>query len=278
MSLEHEEAQAASASAPASDAAPALTLETAYVSRIGRRSRNEDACGYWHSEQAGCWVVSDGAGGHGSGDRAAQIVVSTVLERFSQAQAVDDVQAAALLEAAQQAVMGEKRAHPEGDNMHATAAVLLIDLQAGNAVWSHVGDTRIYLFRNGRVLHQTRDHSLVQGMIDAGYGNPDMIRTHPQRSLLTSAIGHEEGLTLDVSGTPLALETDDAFLICTDGWWEYVDEADMLTCLHDSQSSADWLERMALIIAEHDTARSDNYTAIAVRARISEDPTTVLRI
>lgn len=254
-----------------------MDLQTAYISRIGRRQRNEDACGYWTSAQGCCWVVSDGAGGHGSGDRAAQIVVSTILARFAADPEVSEARAVALLEGAQAAVMAEKRAHPEGDNMHATAALLLIDAERADAVWSHAGDTRIYLFRDGRVLHQTRDHSLVQNMIDAGYGNVDMIRSHPQRSLLTSAIGNAEDFTLGVSGAPVSICTGDSFLICSDGWWEYIDEAQMLAELHASNSCADWLARMADIVGAHDNPQSDNYTAIAIQAARGESETTILR-
>ncbi|MDO9600220.1 MAG: protein phosphatase 2C domain-containing protein [Azoarcus sp.] len=253
-----------------------MDLQTAYISRIGRRKRNEDACGYWTSEQGCCWVVSDGAGGHGSGDRAAQIVVSTVLERFAANPEVSETHAVALLEAAHAEVMAEKRANPEGDNMHATAALLLIDAVRQEAVWSHVGDTRIYLFGHGQMLHQTRDHSLVQGMIDAGYGDLDMIRSHPQRSLLTSAIGHADDLTLSVSGAPLHIGADDTFLICTDGWWEYIDEARMMTELHAATSCTDWLKRMADIVGAHDNPHSDNYTAVAVRGAAAENETTIL--
>lgn len=253
-----------------------LDLQTAYISRIGRRKRNEDACGYWTSDHGCCWIVSDGAGGHGSGDRAAQIVVSTVLQQFSTTPEVGDGQAIALLEAAQAAVMAEKNANPGGDNMHATAALLLIDATRRVAVWSHVGDTRIYLFRNRELVHQTRDHSLVQSMIDAGYGDAGMIRTHPQRSLLTSAIGNADELALSVSGAPLAISPGDTFLICSDGWWEYVDEASMAAELAASPSAAEWLERMAAIVERHDNQHSDNYTAVAIQVRKAEDEITVL--
>lgn len=253
-----------------------LDLQTAYISRIGRRKRNEDACGYWTSPQGCCWIVSDGAGGHGSGDRAAQIVVSTVLERFSAHPEVSEAHAIGLLEAAQAAVMAEKHANPGGDDMHATAALLLIDAARREAVWSHVGDTRIYLFRNRELIHQTRDHSLVQSMIDAGYGDAAMIRTHPQRSLLTSAIGNADDLALSVSGAPVAIAPGDAFLICSDGWWEYVDEARMAAELGAGGSATDWLERMAAVVEAHDNHHSDNYTAVAVKAYRAEDEITVL--
>ena len=92
------------------------------------------------------------------------------------------------------------------DDMHATAVALLIDPRQGLAVWGHVGDSRIYLFRRGHLAYQTRDHSLVQNMIDAGFGSVAMIRTHPKRSLLTSAIGAKESIALSVSAEPLVLQ------------------------------------------------------------------------
>jgi PPM family protein phosphatase len=253
-----------------------LDLQTAYLSRTGRRKRNEDACGYWTSAAGCCWVVSDGAGGHGSGDRAAQLVVSSVLDGFSRQAEVSENAAISLLEAAQAAVMAEKAAHPEGDDMHATAAILLIDAQRCEAVWSHVGDTRIYLFREHVLQHQTRDHSMVQNMINAGYCSPEMSRNHPMRSLLTSAIGDAGNLELTVSGPPIAVGPGDAFLICSDGWWEYVDEQGMASELATAGSAAEWLERMAARVEAHDNPLSDNYSAITLLLDKAEIETTVI--
>jgi serine/threonine protein phosphatase PrpC len=114
-------------------------------------------------------------------------------------------------------------------------------------------------------------------MIDAGYGNADMIRTHPQRSLLTSAIGSNSGeLALSVSGSPVVIEEGDAFLMCTDGWWEYVDEPTMERMLQHADSAQEWLERMAAWVRQSDDAHSDNFTAIGVQAGDLEPVTTVI--
>lgn len=253
-----------------------IEFKTSYISETGRRQRNEDACGYWSSEQGCCWVVSDGAGGHGSGDKASRIVVSAVLEKFSAAPIVSEDYVIALLEAAHATVMAEKQANPGGDDMHATVTVLLIDPATCAAVWGHVGDSRVYLFRQRKLAHQTRDHSLVQGMIDAGYGNSEMIRTHPQRSLLTSAIGNSGELALSVSGRPVIIEEGDAFLLCTDGWWEYVDEKQMESLLQDAETAEEWLGLMAQQVKASDNDHSDNYTAITVQAGDLEPVTTVI--
>jgi serine/threonine protein phosphatase PrpC len=250
-----------------------LDVQTCYLSELGGRSRNEDACGYWTSENGSCWVVSDGAGGHGSGDVASRLVVSTVLKRFAAHPRVDPDEAAALLQAANDVVIREKTTGGTTDDMHATAVILLIDPHSGVAVWGHVGDTRIYLFRRGRVAYQTRDHSLVQNMIDAGYGNADMIRSHPQRSLLTSAIGSKEAISLSVSAEPMQLMPGDVFLMCTDGWWEYVEEPEMERILDESGSSEQWLAGMQALICSRAPVENDNYTAVCVRMA---DETTII--
>lgn len=252
-----------------------IETQTAYLSRIGGRRRNEDACGYWSSAQGCCWVVSDGAGGHGSGDVASRMVVSTVLERFAATPRVDAEFAVALLETAHQTVMAAKQAKG-ADDMHATCVLLLIDPQGERAVWAHAGDSRLYLFRDGRLAYQTRDHSLVQSMIDAGYGTTDMIRSHPQRSLLTSAIGNAGELELSVSGDPLPLRLDDVFLLCSDGWWEYVEEAQMQALLHDADTMQGWLERSAAQIEAQAGKDNDNYTAVAVCVKADDSPETVI--
>ncbi len=253
-------------------------MQTCFLSETGGRSRNEDACGYWTSDEGCCWVVSDGAGGHGSGDVASRLVVSTVLRQFSAHPRVEPDEASTLLQAANDAVVREKTNGNTRDDMHATAVLLLIDPRRGLAVWGHVGDTRIYLFRRGRVAYQTRDHSLVQNMIDAGYGSTDMIRTHPQRSLLTSAIGSVESLPLSVSAEPLALQVGDVFLLCTDGWWEYVEESDMERLLGESASCEGWLASMGALVRSRAPAENDNYTAVCVSMadEPDSDETTVI--
>ena len=250
-----------------------LELQTCFLSELGGRKRNEDACGYWTSDEHCCWVVSDGAGGHGSGDVASKLVVSTTLKLFSTHPSVAPDDAVNLLQAANDAVVTEKTSGATVDDMHATAVILLIDRSRALAVWGHVGDTRIYLFRRGRVAYQTKDHSVVQNMIDAGYGSVDMIRTHPQRSLLTSAIGSSEAISLSVSAEPMAIQPGDVFLMCTDGWWEYVEEPEMERLLDESRSPEEWLAEMGEAIRRRAPVENDNYTAVCVK--MTEETTII---
>ena len=251
-------------------------LSSAYVSRVGGRKRNEDACGYWTSDAGCCWVVSDGAGGHGGGDIASRLVVKTILERFAANPSVSGEAVVSLLQSAHDEVMNAKEAEPQVGDMHATCVLLLIDRATGLAVWGHAGDSRAYLFRQGQLVFQTRDHSLVQSMIDAGYGSVDMIRSHPQRSLLTSAIGNAGELLVSVSEAPVELDAGDVFLLCSDGWWEALDESRMLQELLVASDMDAWLENMAGRIEANAKNGHDNFTGLAVQIRIPDDEVTVL--
>ncbi|KAB2963036.1 PP2C family serine/threonine-protein phosphatase [Zoogloea sp.] len=253
-----------------------IALETAYLSKPGGRGYNEDACGFWSNDSAACWVVSDGAGGHGSGDIASRLVVSSILEAFSANPSVSSERAIELLRHANDAVIHAKQSGVTKDDMHATVALLMVDRATDSAIWGHAGDTRIYLFRDGDIAYRTRDHSLVQSFIDAGYGNVGDIRTHPQRSLLTSAIGSAETVELSVASSLVALKPGDAFLICTDGWWEYVDEAYMLSQLEAAPEAEDWLVGMARQVERVAKAENDNFSAVGVFYG-DRQPTTVIR-
>jgi PPM family protein phosphatase len=243
-----------------------LAIESAEQSHTGGRKRNEDFCGNWQNMDVACWCISDGAGGHGSGDVASRLVVAHVLNTFAAQPEVSAERVVALLEGAHAALM-EAKSVQGADNMHATCSVLLIDRAKSLVSWGHVGDSRIYLFRNGQLAFQTRDHSLVQNMIDAGYGDAEMIRTHPQRSLLTSAIGNSGELAVSVSGDPAPLAAGDVFLMCTDGWWEYVQEPFMQSALAETPSLNDWLSRMAAVVTQTAGEGNDNFTAVAVALR-----------
>lgn len=254
-----------------------LAIKTTFTSQTGKRQRNEDTCGYWTSDKGCCWVVSDGAGGHGSGDVASQLAVHTMLEQFEARPDVGEEAVTALTTGAHSAVMAHKRRNPKGDDMHATVAVLLIDAQTREAVWAHVGDTRIYLFRQRRMVLHTRDHSLVQQLIDAGYGNEDIIRSHPQRNMLTSAIGSSDDMAISVSGAPILVEEGDLFLICSDGWWEYVEERLMEQMLEDAANVDEWINAMAQRVEASAKENADNYTAMAVLVGELEEVATLIK-
>ena len=250
--------------------APALQLELAILSRQGGRDYNEDACGHWHSNERLCCVVADGAGGHGGGDIASRLVVRYIIERCGQAP-VDSAEAVhALIVDANRELLAQRVPDSVRQDMHTTVVALFVDLARGRALWGHAGDSRLYAFRDGALALHTRDHSLVQSLVDAGMLAPEGLRTHPQRSELLSALGtQDDELQVAASESPWPLQAGDVFLLCTDGLWEYVDDAELQDSLAGAFDPDAWLaelEARVLRNAAH-KPRHDNFSALAVWIR-----------
>lgn len=249
-----------------SEAAPVL-LSWARISDIGMRASNQDALGEALCGPLSCFVIADGAGGHEGGEVAARIVVSAVLGGFKRAPAFSPSD---LLGYAARAVAevrtGQQSARQHAD-MSATMCTLLIDGATGHALWTHLGDTRIYLFRAARLLAMSTDHSLTQQLIDAGYAKAELLRQHPQRNVLYAAVGAENDIEFAITEQALALQPGDALLMCSDGLWEWVHEAEMESTLAASGASEQWLREMCRI-AEVGVAASgkqrDNFSAYAI--------------
>lgn len=239
-------------------------MEIAVLSKCGGREYNEDACGYWTSDTLCCWVVSDGAGGHGGGDVASKLTVSSILKDFSNGSGMSPAAIEQALERANRSVIEHQRDERRLRHMHATVTLLLVDPLAQRALWGHVGDSRIYCFRGGKVIMQTRDHSVLQSVIDGGVMDPVVLRNHPQRNVLLHALGSEEEFKAEVAQSPLALREGDAFLLCTDGLWEYVEEAAMERALVHAGSAQEWLDMMEAELLRHVKPGNDNYSAAAV--------------
>lgn len=241
-----------------------MQLEVSVLSDRGGRERNEDAYGVWSSD-GGCFcVVSDGAGGHGGGDTASKLAVRTILAAFQDDPVSSPANVEASLRAAHAALIAQQAADPKLQAMRATATVLAVDTFRHTAAWGHVGDTRLYGFRNRRVVAQTKDHSVVQQMVDAGFVTPAALRESAQRSRLFAALGHAECHAPTVGESAYELAAGDAFLLCTDGFWEYIDEAAMERALMAATSAADWLRAMEREVLAAAGPGQDNFSALAV--------------
>ena len=240
-------------------------LAVSAISRTGSRSQNEDACGYWTSEASSCFVVSDGAGGHAGGAIASEIAVKTVLGSFSEAPSFGINRAKSVIAAADQALREGRGRSIELADMTATVAVLFLNGAGSRALWAHLGDTRIYVFRRGRAHQLTRDHSVVQNLVDAGYLAPEGLRTHPDRSLLLAALGIDnEGAAPAISEVEFETNEGDAFLLCSDGLWEGINEAEMEDALLHAESVEDWLSGLEQRVVKRNKPSQDNYTALAI--------------
>ena len=247
-----------------------LALEVALLSERGGRSINEDACGHWHSERRLCCVLADGAGGHGGGDVASRLAVRHVLDAFSAGAVESRDGLVAVVRDANRALLAGRALDVRCASMHTTVVCLVVDYVARSAEWAHAGDSRLYRFSNGRLAERTRDHSLVQSLVDAGLLTEAGMRTHAKRSELRSALGVSEAeLEVAGGGTREPIGPGDAFLLCSDGVWEHVGDAQLESLLRRAASPDAWLRGIETAVGEATRGRRshDNFTALAVWAR-----------
>jgi serine/threonine protein phosphatase PrpC len=240
-----------------------MPFTTDRITRVGGRQQNEDACGDLLLNDVGCWVVADGLGGHRGGETASSLAVQAVLASF-RANPQPSVSALqAHVDAAQQAVVRVQKEQPGLLGMRTTLVVLIADSR--QALWAHVGDSRLYCLDSGRIAFCTKDHSVVQAMVNAGELSPREARHDENRNRLLRSLGNSNGnVRAELVDQPRTLYKGTAFLLCTDGFWENVLETEMEIDFAKADIPRDWLGKMETRLLERTTDNSDNYTAMAV--------------
>ncbi|MBL8173810.1 MAG: serine/threonine-protein phosphatase [Bryobacterales bacterium] len=234
------------------------------ISRTGGREVNQDAAEHCAAGDLACWVLADGLGGHGSGEEASRLAAAAVMEAFRAQAECSPSALLAYIGFARNAVLKRQEENAIFSGMRTTLVILVSDMR--QALWAHVGDTRLYLFRDGQLARQTLDHSVPQAMVDARQLDAVGIRHHEDRNRLLRSIGGREEVRATIEETPHPLRPGDAFLLCSDGFWEYVTETAMEVDLAKSAAPAEWLRYMELRIRADAPADQDNYSAVAIFA------------
>jgi serine/threonine protein phosphatase PrpC len=237
-------------------------FQTARVSEVGGRPNNEDFCGFLQVNSSTCWAVADGLGSHNAGELASKAAVETVLESFRQNPELSAAAIEGHVSAAQEAILNMQRNDPATAGMRTTLVMLISDSR--QALWAHIGDSRLYRFQACGLVTQTEDHSVPQSLAKAGEISPGQIRGHADRNRLLRALGDSGPARASVLATPVLLSDTDAFLLCTDGFWEYVLEIEMLADLVASSSPQGWLDRATVRLRQRAWGEYDNYTALAI--------------
>ena len=237
------------------------------ISKTGGRDNNEDSAISVEANHNYCFVVADGLGGHGKGEVASQLVVEVFEREFTENFAIDEGFLASTFQKAQNEVVELQQLQKETGGMKTTAVVLTI--ARGECSWGHIGDSRLYIFDKNRVKLRTLDHSVPQMLVAAGAIKEKHISTHPDRNRILRAIGGEgDSPKYELAQYNLSLEECQAFLLCTDGFWEHITEKKMCKLLKRSKTVKEWLDAMVEEVEKNGTGRNmDNYTAIAIKTQ-----------
>ena len=244
-----------------------MRIEYADLSLVGDREDNQDRVTVSATEQAALLVVIDGMGGHSDGSRAADTALKSLLESFRQTPPP-------LFDPLGFLHMSLSRAHDDvaklgnGQSIdtrpRATTAICLV--QEGAAFWAHIGDSRVYHLRHGKILTRTRDHSHVELLLREGKITEEELPTHPMRNFVECCLGGDPAIPeMTVSGRHL-LEPGDVLLLCTDGIWANLRDSDIAGFFRDdNQELRAWLEALGRRAVQASAPFSDNSTAAVLR-------------
>ncbi len=238
-----------------------LTYES--VSNCGERKYNEDYAGIEKRGDSFCFVLADGLGGHGGGAEASKTVAEYILRDFRKCGEASEAYLQKCFEESQSLLLKEQREQNRIYEMKTTLVVLLVD--ETNFQWGHIGDSRLYYFKNKKCRLRTLDHSVPQMLAAAGEIKEKQIRGHADRNRLLRVMGTEWQSPGYQLGERMRRDKGEAFLLCSDGFWEWILERNMQTALKRSKSPEEWLKRMEKEILKNGAGKGmDNYTAIAV--------------
>jgi PPM family protein phosphatase len=242
-----------------------LRFETAGISNKGGRDKNEDYIGYMEeSGEYGCWIVADGLGGHNGGEMASKFAVDSFLKSFSSTPTISEEGILEHIKQAQNLILCEQKKQQRLSQMRTTIVILAYNNK--EAIWAHLGDSRLYYFSKKKLALQTKDHSVSQYAVDIKDITMMEIRYHEDRNKLLKVLGTEGSLKPSILQPPIRVKPGDAFLLCTDGFWEYVYEVEMEQDLEAAKCVENWLENMMRRHKSRATMDCDNYSALCILA------------
>lgn len=237
-------------------------IRTASLSDRGGKQINDDTAAIFRDRYGVRVFVGDGLGGYAGGKQASEAAAKAMGDACAKGSFLVADRLIRAAEDANRAVFDLQER--TGGRMKTT--MVFLSLEENTARWMHVGDSRLYIFRDGKKVFQTADHSVSYMAVLMGEITIDQIRFHEDRNRVLRALGGENAKP-EVS-EPRKLENGQyAFLLCTDGFWEYVREPEMEQTLAEAKNPDAWIRSMEKILLTRVGADNDNYTAAAVFCR-----------
>jgi serine/threonine protein phosphatase PrpC len=251
-----------------------------HLQESGRGSQgHQDRIAYTFGRDTLLLVVADGLGGHAGGEIAAQIAARLFIERFHQEAKPVIRNPLRFLQDSMERAHAALGSYADQFSMLETPRTTCVAcvVQAGHAYWAHVGDSRLYLFRQGKLIGQTKDHSKVQYLVDQGVIDAEDVADHPDATRSFSCLGGVADPVIDLSRrTPL--RNGDIIVLCTDGLWGVLSREEIVTWLTSTPilKTAPQMMREA---EQRGGADGDNLSAIVVRwgpETLTDEPSTTI--
>lgn len=247
-----------------------MKLSIDSVSNRGGREYNQDFIAYQESEGSACLVVCDGLGSYSGSEIVSRLASERFVELYSENTGEETFTPAGAREITKsvQNYINEQKERIAGISSSCTTIASVLT-NYNNTLLLHIGDTRVYFFKNRKLHFCTHDHSLAQYAADSGEIKQADVRIHKDQNKLTRVLGSGYYIPPDIDIYSEPLQPGDVFVLCTDGFWEYVYEEDMCTIIEESVTATEALVKMEALVKERADKYNDNYSAII--AFVSED-------
>jgi serine/threonine protein phosphatase PrpC len=232
-------------------------IEFGHLTHVGlRRELNEDT--YYGDSELGLWLVADGMGGHEYGEVASALARETIVREVR-----DGTPLAQAIRIADEEIIRQSKRRNDALPMGTTVVAARIAGNRFEVAW--VGDSRVYLWREGQLAQLSQDHSYVQELIAQGAITTEQARSHPHRNVVTQALGVTDPQSLRVESVRGALKPGMQLLLCSDGLTEEVKDSAIAAILgRPNLAAQECVDH--LVLAALDGGGSDNVTVIVVRA------------
>ena len=231
-------------------------IEFGHLTHVGlRRELNEDT--YYGDSELGLWLVADGMGGHEYGEVASALAREAIVREIRQGTPL-----AQAMRIADEEIIRASKKRNDALPMGTTVVAVRVNGPRFEVAW--VGDSRVYLWRDGKLAQLSQDHSYVQELISQGAISVEQARSHPHRNVVTQALGVTDPQNLNVETMSDELRSGMQLLLCSDGLTEEVDDSGISQVLAHTECSAQECVD-GLVAAALDGGGSDNVTVVLVR-------------
>lgn len=237
-----------------------MNIDIFTYSNAGARTLNEDCFGVLNDENRCTAVLCDGLGGHNCGEVASKTAVKNILTGISQITELQTENIYNVLKSVNDGLIRQQMLNPEQNGMRTTAVGCIAE--DNQITYFNSGDSRFYFFSNGMLNTMSRDHSVSQMSVELGEMTFDDIRFDTDRNRLLKVLGESATGEVGTVYRPISYKKGDAFLLCSDGFWEYVLEDEMEIDLSKSNTAKEWVEFMLVRLLLKFNDKNDNFTVV----------------
>lgn len=227
---------------------------------VGARKLNEDSYGVQNGDKRCIAVLCDGLGGHNCGEVASQAAVKSIMDGIARIEQLQPEKIQDVLKKVNEAIVQQQTANPAQNGMRTTAVGCIVE--GRELTYFNSGDSRFYYFSNGALSAMSKDHSVSQMSIELGEMTFDEIRFDSDRNKLLKVLGDPTANEVGTVYSPIPYKKGDAFLLCSDGFWEYILEEEMEIDLSKARTAKEWVEFMIVRLLLKFSASNDNFTVI----------------